>query len=121
MITRVAAHRLVLCAAFTSFRAAAHSWGVPRRFVAVLPHIWRAEEALRDYSAPVLIVHGEQDRLFPVQMAEDLAACCAAGAVLLVVPELSHDQPFYRPHISYWGPILSHLAPQDQDLGGQEI
>jgi hypothetical protein len=121
MITRVAAHRLVLCAAFTSFRAAAHSWGVPRRFVAVLPHIWRAEEALRDYSAPVLIVHGEQDRLFPVQMAADLAACCAAGSVLLVVPELSHDQPFYKPHISYWGPILSHLAPQEEDLSGQEI
>jgi pimeloyl-ACP methyl ester carboxylesterase len=113
MITRVAAHRLILCAAFTSLRAAAHSMGIPKKLASALPHIWRAEEALRGYSRPVLIVHGTRDRLFPVRMAEELAVYCAADSELRVIHDLGHNQPFYEPHLSYWGPILTHLARQE--------
>jgi alpha-beta hydrolase superfamily lysophospholipase len=118
IIQRVDAERLVLCAAFTSFREAACSLGIPRRFAFAVPHVWRAEEALRNCSVPVLIVHGEEDRLFPVQMASDLSAFCGNNAEVLVVPQLSHNEPFYRPHISYWGLILSWLEPDEED---QEI
>ena len=42
-----APERLVLCEAFTSFRDAACSMGVPRFCTAVLPPIWSGEEPLR--------------------------------------------------------------------------
>jgi alpha-beta hydrolase superfamily lysophospholipase len=110
IVTRVAANRLMLCAAFTSFRAAACSIGLPKRAAVVLPPIWLAEEALRDCSVPVLILHGEKDRLFPVQMASELKTFCGPDAELIVVPGLSHNEPFYRPQLSYWGLILSWLV-----------
>ena len=110
VMDRITPDRLVLCAAFTSFRAAAHSMGIPRRIAPVIPDIWKAEESLRHCSVPVLVVHGERDALFPVRMAEELAALCGSGAELLVVPRLGHNEPFYKPRMAYWGLILSRLV-----------
>ena len=56
IVNRVPANRLVMCASFTSFRAAACSLGVPKRFAAAVPDIWHAAESLRDCSVPVLVV-----------------------------------------------------------------
>jgi uncharacterized protein len=114
IINRVDADRLVLCAAFTSFRAAACSVGIPRRFASAVPPLWHAEQSLLDCSVPVHIIHGERDRLFPVEMAAELAAFCGSEAELLVVPELDHNEPFNHPHLSYWGLVLARLAIQEQ-------
>jgi pimeloyl-ACP methyl ester carboxylesterase len=111
IVHRVAASRLVLCASFTSFRAAALSLGVPKRFASAVPDIWRTTESLRDCPVPVLVVHGARDRLFPVQMASDLKSFCGPDSELVVVPNLSHNEPFYRPRLSYWGLIVSRLVP----------
>ncbi len=109
IVNRVAAQRLVLCAAFTSFRDAARSFGLPASLSAVVPNIWIAEESLRGCLLPVLVVHGENDRLFPLQMARDLVSCCAPTAELVVVPNMAHNQPFRKPHLSYWGPIAEWI------------
>lgn len=106
---RVPARRLVLCAAFTSFRDAARSFGLPASFSSVVPDIWIAEESLRGCLLPVLIVHGEKDRLFPLDMARELASHCGPAAELVVVPNTAHNQPFRRPHLSYWGPIAEWI------------
>lgn len=108
IVRRVQADRLILCAAFTSFRAAAQSIGFPKFLALTLPDLWQADENLRDYRAPVLIVHGERDELFPVTMAEELASYCQSE--LVVVPNMTHNQPFYTPEIAYWGLILSRLT-----------
>ena len=115
VISRIPAERLVLCAGFTSFRAAAHRTGVPKWLAAAVPDIWNAEESLQGNSLPVLVVHGEKDQLFPVRMAQELAACCGPDVELIVVPDLRHNQPFYRPQLEYWGLILSRLTPQEHD------
>ena len=104
---RVRASRLVLCAGFTSFRAAAHSLGVPVGLGPLVPRLWHAEESLRGCSAPILVVHGERDRVFPVKMGAELAACC--GAEERIVPKLTHAEPYYRPQVEYWGPIISWI------------
>jgi uncharacterized protein len=101
---RVRAKRLVLCAGFTSFRAAAHSVGIPAGLAKLIPPLWHAEESLRDSRVPVLVVHGERDRLFPVKMARELAECC--GAEERIVPNLRHAEPYNRPQAKYWGPIV---------------
>jgi pimeloyl-ACP methyl ester carboxylesterase len=110
---RVQADHLILGAAFTSFRDAAHTAGIPRALSALVPPSWSATESLRDCSVPVLILHGEKDRLFPVQMARELVACCPGKVELLVVPDLAHNQPFRKPELSYWGHIIARLLAEE--------
>jgi uncharacterized protein len=111
ILERIDPERLILCAAFTSFRDAARALGVPRRVSTALPAIWSGEKPLRQCPLPVLIVHGERDRTFPVRMASRLASWCGANAVLVVVPGHKHNEPFSRPQLKYWGHVVSHLVP----------
>jgi uncharacterized protein len=113
---RVRASRLVLCAGFTSFRAAAHSLGVPLLLAALIPPLWHIEQALRDCRLPVLVVHGEKDRLFPVKMAAELAECCRAET--MIVPKVGHAEPYHRPQLTYWGPIVDWIEGEgSRELG----
>jgi alpha-beta hydrolase superfamily lysophospholipase len=109
--SRVNADRLVLCAGFTSFRAAARAIGLPAFLAPLVPPIWNAEESLPNCTLPVLVVHSTRDWLFPVQMAHDVVSWCGGDARLLLMPGLGHNQPFYKPTLSYWGPICSFLLP----------
>jgi pimeloyl-ACP methyl ester carboxylesterase len=118
IVGRVVSERLILCAAFTSFRAAAHSLGFPKFLTMTVPHMWRAEENLRGHGRKVLIVHGERDELFPVAMARELAEYCESE--LVVVPEMTHNEPFYSPTIEYWGLILSRLIVPLDDVSRTE-
>jgi hypothetical protein len=110
VMRRLPARRLVLCAGFTSFRAAAHSLGLPRGLGPFIPPLWHADEALRDCRIPILVVHGERDRLFPVKMAAELAKCCQAESI--IVPGLGHAEPYCRPQMTYWGPILDWIEAE---------
>ena len=109
-INRLDAHRLILCQAYTSFRRAATAAWIPKGLIRLVPPIWRAQQPLADCRLPVLIVHGEKDRLFSPKMASELAAFCSPAAKVLLIPGTSHNQPFRRPHLNYWGPIISWLG-----------
>ncbi len=111
ILDRICPDRLILCAAFTSFRDAARSLGIPSRVSRYLPPIWSSEKPLKKCPIPVLIVHGGRDRTFPVRMASRLAAWCGPNAELIVVPGHSHSEPFNRPQLSFWRHIVSHLVP----------
>ena len=112
ILHRVPAHRLVLCACFSSFRAAARRVGIPGFLSALVPPVWASGPVLRAAPHPVLLVHSTGDRLFPVAMAEELAACCGARASLRVVDGLRHNEPFYKPAAAYWDPIAEFLAAE---------
>jgi MFS family permease len=92
-----------------TFRAAALSAGVPRILTFLVPPIWRTEEILSCSSVPVQIVHGEDDRLIPPRMAQELKACGGPNCELVIVPKLSHDDPYRSPEKCYWDLIASHL------------
>jgi len=109
IVNTAAPDYLFLCAAFTSFRDAVCAIGLPARFSPLVPPLWPAQESLRDCRVSVLIVHGENDRLFPVQMARDLAACCLTPAEVVIVPNLRHSQPFRKPELTFWGPIIARI------------
>lgn len=110
VLPRVPAKSLLLCAAFTSIRAAARSLGVFGMLAYAAPAIWNSTDSLRACEIPVQIVHGEKDRLFPVAMASALKAACGSSAELIIVPGVAHDEPFWRPQLSFWGPIVGHLV-----------
>lgn len=110
VVTEVVAHHLVLCAAFTSLRHAAGRLGVPSVATRLLPNLWNTQAALETCSTPVVIVHGERDRLFPVTMAQELARACGGPCELVVVPKLSHNAPIYQPQVAYWALIADRLS-----------
>lgn len=112
ILHQVPVNRLVLCAAFTSFRAAARRVGVPGFLEMLVPPIWSSESALRAFNQPVLIVHSTRDRLFPVAMAEQLSNWCGERARLHIVHGLRHNEPFYKAPASYWDPIAEFLIAE---------
>jgi uncharacterized protein len=111
ILPRIAPARLILASAFTSFREAACVLGLPRAFVGVLPRIWCGAETLPDCTVPVLIMHCERDRAFPVRMAHELASLCRANGELVLVPNQAHNEAFYDPKLSYWRPVIDRLVP----------
>jgi pimeloyl-ACP methyl ester carboxylesterase len=117
-VRKVAAHRLVLCSAFTTLRHASGRVGVPRAFWFGVPPIWNAEDALRDCRAPILIVHGEKDGLFPVRMASELAEFCGSNCELVIIPNGHHNDPFLTPQPSYWGGVVARFLLQEQGTKG---
>ena len=110
IINQLGAHRLILCEAFTSFRDAATVSWIPRRFAHLVPPIWHARSALSNCCLPVLVVHGARDKLFPAAMASELAGYCSPRAEFILVPDTAHNQPFRRPRLDYWGPIIEWLS-----------
>ncbi len=99
VVGETAAQRLILCAAFTSFRQAARRLFVPSRLV---PDLWDNVEALRSCRVPVLLLHGERDALFPVEMSYLLQRACATPAQVKVIPGMTHDGLYLRPEPAYW-------------------
>ena len=120
---QVGAHRMVLCAAFTTLRKGACSAGLPRALAWLLPDVWRTEEMLRDCTVRVLIVQGEKDRLFPPWMAWELGAAGGAGCEVIVVPGLSHNGPMSKPTVAYWAVVVEGIvgrsAAVDRDSRGR--
>jgi len=114
ILPRINPDRLVLCAAFTSFRDAACSLGAPRMCAGVLPAIWCGEVPLRGWRRPVLIVHGERDRKFPVSMARRVAEWCGPGTELVVATGHRHNEPFLRPQMAFWGPVAKWLTAESR-------
>ncbi|HEY1804136.1 MAG TPA: alpha/beta fold hydrolase [Terracidiphilus sp.] len=110
IVNAAAPDYLVLCGAFTSFRDAVRALGLPARLTSLVPPFWSAREALSDCRVPVLVVHGEKDRLFPVEMARDLAGCCRTPAEVVIVPNFRHNQTFRKPDLAFWGPIIERIV-----------
>jgi alpha-beta hydrolase superfamily lysophospholipase len=110
VLDRITPEKLILCSSFTSFQAAAGSAGLPRWLASLAPPIWDTESSLRRSSLPVLILHCEKDRLFPTQMASDLAASCKTQPKLVIVSGQKHNDPFYQPHRRYWDHVVAMLV-----------
>jgi len=112
ILDRIRVERLFLCSAFTSFRDAACVLGLPRRLAGVLPAIWDSAASLKKspVRVPVLVLHCERDRAFPVHMAEELAARCGRDAEFAVVPDHAHNEAFYLPKIAYWRHVVGRLV-----------
>lgn len=113
ILKQVKADRLILCAGYTSFRKAARAAWIPKFLDFLVPPIWSAEEALRGYDHPILLVHGDGDRLFQRHMAHELHACTGRRADLLVLPARSHNEPFYFPKSHYWNPIIQWILERE--------
>ena len=101
---------LILCEAYTSFREAVCATGVPHWVALGFPDVWNTVAIAPSLELPVLVVHSDRDRLFPVEMAQRIAEACGDRCKLVVVPGLTHNEPYLRPAEAYWGPILQWMS-----------
>ncbi len=100
---------LFLCEAFPTFRGAVRAAGFPGWMTGWVPAVWETVEAVRRGTVPVCVVHSDGDRLFPVSMAEEIAAACGARGELIVVAGLEHNEPFLKAVERYWEPIVARV------------
>ena len=106
---RTGARLLVLCAGYPSLRKAARTIGVPAVMTWLMHDVWSPENVLRRCEIPVLLVHGEADRLFPSGLARSLSVACTSPCELHVVAGVSHDDPIFRPGASFWRPVVERV------------
>jgi uncharacterized protein len=71
--------------------ASKHYWYLPVR--SVLFDHYDSTRHIKHVSAPVLILHGEADRLIPVRFARRLAAAAVGPIAVRVYPGVDHVQP----------------------------
>jgi alpha-beta hydrolase superfamily lysophospholipase len=100
---------LFLCEGFPSFRQAVRAAGFPSWMTGWVPDVWRTAEAMRALTVPVCVMHSDGDRLFPVAMAEEIAAACGERGELVVVSGLAHNEPFLKAVERYWEPIVQRM------------
>jgi alpha-beta hydrolase superfamily lysophospholipase len=113
---------LFLCEAFTSFREAACAAGAPQAVVQrLVPPLWETEAAVKGIDAPVWVVHSDGDRLFPVAMAERIAAAAGERGDLIVAHGLGHNEPFLKAVERYWEPIVARMLRSKPQGNSDEI
>ena len=101
---------LILCEAFTSFRDAVRAMRLPRYVELGFPDVWNTLAIAPSLKLPVLVVHSDRDRLFPVKMARQIAKACGSRCELAVVPGQTHNEPYLKPTEAYWGPVLQWIT-----------
>jgi alpha-beta hydrolase superfamily lysophospholipase len=99
---------LILCQAFTSLRAAAAQITRSTILSRLIPDVWNTAASLPALSVPLLIVHGDADRLFPLHHAHALHAAQPA-ATLAEPPGFTHPGGYLTPTLVYWQPILNFI------------
>lgn len=60
-----------------------------------------AKEAVRKATVPILLIHGEDDRLVPCSMSYEIAECCASNAVVATFPDAGHGLCYMTDPLRY--------------------
>lgn len=61
--------------------------------------------SIRHANIPVLLIHGEDDRIVPCEMAYQLRDACASPVTLLTVPGAAHGVSYYMDKEAYWNAL----------------
>jgi pimeloyl-ACP methyl ester carboxylesterase len=104
--SRVDVDGVILCEGYSTLREGAASVGLPRWMTRFVPDVWENVLRVGELGVPVLVVHSDADRLFPVSMAERVVAACGERGELVVVRGLSHNAPIFNPTDVYWRPVV---------------
>jgi pimeloyl-ACP methyl ester carboxylesterase len=102
---RVKVSGLVLCEGFSTLREAGLARGLPRWLTQMVPDEWATVDRVGSLEMPVLVVHGDQDELFPVSMAKRVVEACGSRGELILIKGMSHNTPIFAPTPAYWKPI----------------
>jgi len=98
---------IALVAGYSSARAGAVAYlAVPPWTTWVMPDLWNNVRAVRTLALPLLVLHSDGDRTFPMAMADSVAAAAGDGARLVRLSGPAHADGHARPTLTYWTPAL---------------
>lgn len=60
-----------------------------------------AKEAVQSAKVPILLIHGEDDRLVPCSMSSEIASCCASSATVQTFPYAGHGLSYMIDPVRY--------------------
>ena len=69
-----------------------------------------AKESVKKSTVPILLIHGEDDRLVPCSMSFEIAQCCASNAVVATFPEAGHGLSYMTDPIRYERTVYDFLT-----------
>lgn len=103
---------IALSGAFTSIReVAVRSGGAPAWISWAFPDALDTERRVALVASPLLVEHGEEDEVFPVEMARRIAAR-KPGSRLAIVPGMHHGDPVVRPTDREWRPVIDFVRDE---------
>jgi alpha-beta hydrolase superfamily lysophospholipase len=103
--SRIEPDGVILCEGFSTLRDAGMAMGLPRWLTHLVPDVWQTIRRVRELEVPILVVHSDEDRLFPLSMAKRVVEACGRHGELLVANGFAHNAPIFAPTESYWQPI----------------
>lgn len=118
--SRVDADGVILCEGFSSLCAAANAAGLPRWLTLLARDIWPTTKHLAMLKVPVLVIHSDEDELFPLSMAEEMARACKSNGEKIVVQGLAHNEPIFAATPTYWRSIVDWSKRQARGLASTE-
>ena len=69
-----------------------------------------AKDAVRHATVPILLIHGEDDRLVPWTMSQEIACACASPATLEIFPDAGHGLCYVNDPLKYEQVVVSFLC-----------
>lgn len=73
-----------------------------------------AKDALKHCKVPVLLIHGEADRLVPCEMSLEIAACCASRVEVATFPDAGHGLCYLIDPVRYEAVVCRFLQSVPQ-------
>jgi uncharacterized protein len=108
---------VVICQGYSTLREAAVAIGFRRWMTHAMPDVWHNVRRLNDVAVPILVVHSDGDRLFPMAMAKRVHEACGERGELIVASGFAHDGPLYFPTEVYWRPIAEWAVERSSRVG----
>lgn len=68
-----------------------------------------AKEAVQHATVPILLIHGEDDRMVPCSMSLDIAACCASRVQVVTFPGAGHGLCYMTDPLRYERVVVDFL------------
>jgi pimeloyl-ACP methyl ester carboxylesterase len=119
--SRIDVDGLVLCEGFSTLREAGSAMGFPRWMTRAVPNVWDTVSRVAELKMPVLVVHSDEDGLFPLSMARQVTKACGSRGRLIVVNGLLHDAPYSTPTEDFWRPIADWVKERSSEVPAEEL
>jgi pimeloyl-ACP methyl ester carboxylesterase len=106
---------LILQSTFTSVRAVARTH-YPRIPVALIPDVYPSLTVIRELTAPLLVLHGDDDEIVPVEQGRALYAAAPGPKRIDVFPGYGHNDlvmagPAYTSAVVEWATAPGAIPP----------
>jgi uncharacterized protein len=99
---------LALVASYSSAREAAVAFkSIPAWAAPILPDLWNSVENIAAVRAPLLVVHSDEDQIFPLAMPRRIYNAANDPKAFVRVHGYKHEDGHIRPDGSFWAGVMT--------------